>query len=105
MKAAIISGIAALFLATGTAHSWDSHQTTFGKGYFSGLAAGFVVAAIALEKEQLFCPLENLNITGEMLEDMIGEYGKKHPELKSRSLSIPTVALLVLQRTFPCKPQ
>jgi hypothetical protein len=47
MKKLLLIGIAALFLATGTAHSWDSHQTTFGKGYFSGLAAGFVVAAAA----------------------------------------------------------
>jgi len=103
MKRALVS-IAALLLATGTAHSRDYHQTAFGKAYFSGLVAGLMVAASPLVKERLFCPPENLMITGEMLEDMMSELGKEHPELRSQSLSMPMGALLALQRTFPCKP-
>ena len=109
MKKTLITGIAALLLATGTAHSWDRRQTTFGKGYLSGILAGLSIANAALwskGQQELFCPPEKLDITGEMLEDMMRKYGEEHPELRSsQSISTPIGALLTLQGTFPCKPQ
>ena len=105
MKRLLLTGIAALFLVTGTAHSWDSRQTPFGKAYFSGILGGLVAAAAALKKEQLFCPPDNLTLTGEMLEDIMRKYGDEHPELRSRDIPIPIGALAALQWTFPCKSQ
>jgi hypothetical protein len=55
---------------------------------------------------QLFCPPENLNITGAMVDDMMRDFAKEHPELRSHdSPTVPVLALLALERTFPCKPQ
>src|SRR5262245_24190015 len=110
MKKLLLTGVTALFLATGAAHADDPKQTRFGEIYLSGLAAGLVAAVgatAALPKgQQLFCPPEKLNITGAMLDDMMRNFAREHPKLKGRSdINIVIGAILALQDTFPCKPQ
>jgi hypothetical protein len=109
MKKILLAGVAALLLAT-EAHADGPKQTLIGEWYLNGLVAGLMAASVAIESKGqpgLFCPPENLTITGAMLDDMMRNFGKEHPELKSKSYAshIPTMALFVLQDTFPCKPQ
>ena len=56
-------------------------------------------------QQGLFCPPEKLTITGAMLDDMMRNFAKEHPELKSHNPDIPMIAFLALQDIFPCKPQ
>ena len=111
MKKTLITGIAALFLATGTAHADGPKQTLVGEWYFNGMMAGFGAANSELEfkgQQPLFCPPENLTLTGDILQDLIRTFANQHPEIRkhaSGSTGMEVVALLALQDTFPCKPQ
>jgi hypothetical protein len=59
--------------------------------------------ASAERQPAIFCPPENLNITGPMVIDMMRELMKDHPSLGEDPIG--PVAFFALKRTFPCKPQ
>ena len=110
MKAAIIAGCVVLsVLATVPgAHADGPKQTLLGEWYLNGLVAGLLTASAALSskgQQGLFCPPEKLTITGAMLDDMMRNFAKEHPVLKSHNPDIPMIAFLALQDIFPCKPQ
>jgi hypothetical protein len=110
MKAAIIAGCVVLSVLETVpgAHADGPKQTLLGEAYLNGLATGLVAASAVLSpkaQQELFCPPEKLTITGAMLDDIMRSFAKEHPELKSHNPGIPTIALLALRDTFPCKPQ
>jgi hypothetical protein len=109
MRILFLAAIAALLLATGTAHADSPKQTPFGRGLFAGIVEGLLAASTYLSvvegRQELFCPPEKLNITGEMLQDIIRDFGERHPELRSKNYQMGTIALMAVRDTFPCKPQ
>jgi len=107
---ALITGIAALLLAMGAAHADSPKQTLVGEWYFGGMMAGFEAANAALlskGQQPLFCPPENLTLTGDILQDLMRTFGNQHPEIRKHASGSGMVvsALLALEDTFPCKPQ
>ena len=124
MKKLLLIGIAALFLATGTAHAYNATMEKFCKAtiadlgnhipdsvcaivvstYFAGIAAGFEKANRALlikGQPKLFCVPEKLPLDGEMVQDFMRGFEKKHPEIGKYDEA--TGAFFALQDAFPCK--
>jgi hypothetical protein len=124
-----ITGIAALFLATGTAHSdaatqqrpdathWalkqyddsmlsDSEFHYYIENFLKGMATGLMWANASLKvKNQppFYCQPDHLYITGPMVIDMIRRGIRENPDWGEEPFNY--VAFLALKRTFPCKPQ
>ena len=83
-RTASLIGIAVLFLATGVANAAGPKQTAFGEMYLNGLAAGLVIAGVAMQPkgQELFCPPEKLTITGAMLDDIMAQFCERASRAK-----------------------
>ena len=128
MKKTLLIGVAALFLATGTAYSdaatllpdntrkvlkkYDdamlshSEYRQYMEFFLKGMATGLMWANVSLKAKgqpSIYCQPDHLIITGPMVIDMIRDGMREHPDWGEDPFNF--VAFLALKRTFPCKPQ
>ena len=128
MTKTLLIGVAALFLATGTAYSdaaillpdntrkvlkeYDdamlshSEYRQYMEFFLKGMATGLMWANVSLKAKgqpSIYCQPDHLIITGPMVIDMIRDGMREHPDWGEDPFNF--VAFLALKRTFPCKPQ
>ena len=113
MKKTLLTGIAALFLATGTAHAgsirtdiWvkactakEAAGRTLCMGYALGLYDGLILWYANSKDPIKICVPEKPFVSGEQLKDIGLGYIRKHPDSNSRPIAV--VLREALEEAFP----